>query len=135
MSLVVGNHVLHATVPGLARVGEVQADKVRLDCFESVTQPIAEQIWAKSAECRRVRLGTQTRVFWQDPDTGSWRAGRIVGGEPSGTSSVSEQPAGSDPVLGGAARALGPPGVQSVGLPYLGARTSLRSSVILVSRC
>jgi ATP-dependent helicase HepA len=84
MSLVVGNHVLHAAVPGLARVGEVQSDKVRLDCFESVTQPIAEQVWTQSAECRRVRLGAQTRVFWQDPDTGSWRAGRVVGGEPSG---------------------------------------------------
>jgi ATP-dependent helicase HepA len=115
MSLVVGNHVLHAAVPGLARVGEVQSDKVRLDCFESVTQPIAEQVWTRSAECRRVRLGTQTRVFWQDPDTGSWRAGRVVGGEPSGYF-VRFPNSGQDRILPEAAlRVLGSPGVQSVG--------------------
>jgi ATP-dependent helicase HepA len=83
-SLVVGNLVVHPEVPGLARVSEVRADQVRLDCFESVTKPVAKQVWTRSAECRRARLATQTRVFWQNPDTGVWQAGRIVGGEPSG---------------------------------------------------
>src|SRR6266545_4081941 len=81
-SLVVGNLVVHPEVPGLARVGEVRADKVRLDCFESVTTPVAKQVWARSEQCRHVRLALQTRVFWQDPDTGTWHAGRVVGGEP-----------------------------------------------------
>jgi len=82
--LVVGNLVVHPEVPGLARVGEVRPDQVRLDCFESVTKPVAKQVWTRSGECRRALLATQTRVFWQDPDTGVWRAGRVVGGEPSG---------------------------------------------------
>jgi ATP-dependent helicase HepA len=81
-SLVVGNLVVHPEVPGLARVGEVRADQVRLDCFESVTTPVAKQVWARSEQCRHVRLALQTRVFWQDPDTGTWHTGRVVGGEP-----------------------------------------------------
>jgi ATP-dependent helicase HepA len=84
MALTVGNLVVHSAVPGIGRVGEIAGKQVRLECFESVAEPVVSQIWAEASACRRVRLARQTRVFWQNPDTGLWRAGRIVGGDPSG---------------------------------------------------
>lgn len=38
--------------------------------------------WVESRACRRVRLLPQTRLYHFDPDTGEWRAGRVVGGGP-----------------------------------------------------
>ena len=82
-SLRTGNLVEHELVPGIGRVGDVDGDKVRVDCFESVVEPVAESWWVKATECRRVTLQDQTRVYWQNPDTGEWRAGRKVGGDPA----------------------------------------------------
>jgi ATP-dependent helicase HepA len=79
----VGNLVEHKLVPGIGRVGEIDGDKVRVDCFESVVEPVAESWCVKAAECRRVTLQDQTRVYWQNPDTGAWRTGRKIGGDPS----------------------------------------------------
>jgi ATP-dependent helicase HepA len=56
-------------------------DKVRIDYFESVAGPTACSRWTNAADCRPTRLQEQTRVYWQDQDTGGWRAGRIVGGD------------------------------------------------------
>lgn len=55
---------------------------VRIDWFESVAIQVAESQWVNEAECRRVQLMAQTRVYHRDPDTGTWRAGRVVGGGP-----------------------------------------------------
>lgn len=55
-----------------------------VECFESVATPIAWSGWVPANECRHVRLLNQTRVYWEDPDTGRWRTGRVVGGSPAG---------------------------------------------------
>lgn len=81
--LAVGNMVEHPEVPGIGRVGAVDGDRVRVDCFESVAAPVVGSRWVAASECRPARLLVQTRVYWQDPDTGNWRAGRIVGGDAS----------------------------------------------------
>ena len=77
----VGSMVTHAEVPGIGRVGGIDTGKVRIDCFESVVEPVAESWWVNANECRSVKLQEQTRIYWQKPDTGIWQAGRIVGGD------------------------------------------------------
>ena len=82
-SVNVGQLVVHPGVPGIGRVGETDADTARIDCFESIAEPVAESWWVPASECRRVTLAVQTRVFWLDPSTGAWRVGRVIGGEPA----------------------------------------------------
>ena len=77
----VGSMVVHADIPGIGRVGRIDAGRVRVDCFESIVEPAAESRWVDVNECQPIRLQEQTRVYWQNPDTGVWRAGRIVGGD------------------------------------------------------
>ena len=77
-----GQFVEHPHVPGIGRVGERRGDAVRIDAFESIAAPVAQSYWVPANECRLARLLPQTRVYWQNPDTGRWRAGRIVGGGP-----------------------------------------------------
>jgi ATP-dependent helicase HepA len=67
--------------PGIGRVSEIDGAKVRVDYFESVAEPIAESRRVAAEICRPVKLQDQTRVYRRDPDTGAWRAGRIVGGD------------------------------------------------------
>jgi ATP-dependent helicase HepA len=74
--------VTHAKVPGVGRVGEIDGSRVKVDCFESIADPIAQSWWVEAAECRPAVLQRETRVYWQDADTGTWRTGRIVGGDP-----------------------------------------------------
>ena len=81
IGLQVGSLVEHPQVPGIGRVGAVDGAKVRIDCFESVAAPVVDSRWVAATECRPVKLHVQTRVYWQDSDTGNWRAGRIVGEE------------------------------------------------------
>jgi ATP-dependent helicase HepA len=76
--------VEHPDVPGVGRVGAVDGRRVRVDCFESAATPVAWSCWVPADECRPVRLLNQTRVYWQDPDTGKWSTGRVVGGSPAG---------------------------------------------------
>ena len=66
---------------GIGRVSEIDGSKVKVDYFESVADPIAESRWVAAEVSRSVKLQDQTRVYWQDPDTGAWRAGRVVGGD------------------------------------------------------
>jgi ATP-dependent helicase HepA len=81
IGLQVGSLVEHPQVPGIGRVGAIEGAKVRIDCFESVAAPVVDSKWVTDTECRPAKLLLQTRVYWQDSDTGNWRAGRIVGGE------------------------------------------------------
>jgi ATP-dependent helicase HepA len=67
---------------GIGRVGELGNGKVRVDYFESIADPVAESRWVEVTECRPARLDIQTRVYWQNADTGNWHTGRVVGGEP-----------------------------------------------------
>jgi ATP-dependent helicase HepA len=82
VGLGVGSLVEHPHVPGIGRVGVIDGQRVRVDCFESVADPLVDSRWVPSTQCRQARLLAQTRVYWQNPDTGDWHVGRIVGGEP-----------------------------------------------------
>ncbi len=81
-SSVVGQLVVHPKAPGIARIADIVDDRARLDLFESAAQPVAESLWASLTEVRRCPLGRQTRVFWRESASGSWRAGRVIGGGP-----------------------------------------------------
>jgi ATP-dependent helicase HepA len=76
-----GKFVVHSGVPGIARIGDLAGDQVRLDLFESAADPVAESLWMPVSQVRRIRLSPQTRVFFQDGRQ-RWRAGRILGGGP-----------------------------------------------------
>lgn len=80
--LAVGRLVEHHAVPGIGRIGAVEGSQVRLDCFESVAAPVVDSQWVPADECRPATLLPQTRVYWQNPDTGVWSTGRVIGGEP-----------------------------------------------------
>ncbi|MEU2661919.1 protein DpdE [Micromonospora sp. NPDC007220] len=80
--LPVGQFVEHPKIEGIGRIAERQGDQVRVEAFESVAIPVGFCCWVDVEECQAVRLLPQTRVYWQNPDTGRWRAGRIVGGGP-----------------------------------------------------
>lgn len=77
----VGNVATYASAPGLGRVGMVDGDRVRIDFFESAAEPEVGSVWLPTTEGRRVPLGEQTRVYFQDGKR-RWRAGRVVGGGP-----------------------------------------------------
>jgi len=74
-----GDFVLHAEVPGVARVAELGQSRLRIECFDSVSRPVAFEKWVAVADCTPHILDRETRVFWADPDTAEWHAGRIVG--------------------------------------------------------
>ena len=77
--LEVGNVATYVNAPGLGRVGMVDGDRVRIDFFESAAEPVVGSIWLPLTDTRRVPLGEQTRVYFQDGKR-RWRAGRVVGG-------------------------------------------------------
>src|SRR4051812_13683269 len=77
-----GMLVVHPALPGVAHVGDVRGSTVRLDLFDSAANPIAGQHWVDREDVRRCQVGIQTRVFWKDPATARWVAGRVVGGGP-----------------------------------------------------
>jgi hypothetical protein len=76
IALRAGALVEHNSVPGMGRVGAINGARVRIGCFESVAEPVVDSHWVDSAECNHVRLQREIRVYWQDPDTGVWWAGR-----------------------------------------------------------
>src|SRR5665213_2383100 len=76
-----GQFVVHPKAPGIARIADITGDQARIDLFESAAQVVAESLWVPLSEVRRVRIGTQTRVFFQD-GWKRWRAGRVIGGGP-----------------------------------------------------
>jgi ATP-dependent helicase HepA len=79
--LEVGNFATYAAAPGLGRIGKVDGKRVRVDFFESAAELELGSVWLSTSEARRVPLGEQTRVFFQDGKD-RWRAGRVVGGGP-----------------------------------------------------
>ncbi|BEL10798.1 hypothetical protein Q0Z83_089890 [Actinoplanes sichuanensis] len=81
-ALTIGQFIEHPRVPGIARIAAFEDAAVRVDAFESVAVPVARTWRVPADECRPVRLMQQTRVYWEDPDTGRWQAGRIIGGGP-----------------------------------------------------
>ena len=75
----VGHAVTFTGAPGIGRIGEIVADRVRIDFFESAAEPVTASEWVEAERVRRVRLGEQTRVFFIDGG-GRWRAGRVISG-------------------------------------------------------
>ncbi|ATE52697.1 protein DpdE [Actinosynnema pretiosum] len=82
--LAIGSLVTYQGGPGVGRVGELEDGRVRVDFFESVARPVVDSTWVATADCRAVTLQPETRVYWQNPDTLVWRAGRIANERPGG---------------------------------------------------
>lgn len=78
----IGQFVLCADAPGVARIGSVDGSKLKLEWFESAAQPVADERWVPAGAVRRHQLGVQTRVYWRDAATALWQAGRVIGGGP-----------------------------------------------------
>jgi ATP-dependent helicase HepA len=70
--------------PGIGRVAGVDDDHLRIDFFESIAEPVAESDWVPKAACNQAVLGPETRVYWRNPDTGDWLAGRVKGASSDG---------------------------------------------------
>ena len=87
IGLQVGSLVEHPQVPGIGRIGAVDGARVRIDCFESVAAPVVDSRWVAYAECRPVKLLVETRVYWQDSDTGNWQPAASLEGMRRSTSS------------------------------------------------
>lgn len=62
----------------IGRVSAVQASRVRIEYFESIAEPIAEIADVLVQDCQPVMLPVGARVFWCDPDTHDWTAGRVT---------------------------------------------------------
>ncbi len=77
----IGKLVVQRGTSDIARIGEILGGQVRIELFESAARPDTESVWVPITNVQRVRLGTQTRVFFQDAQQ-RWRAGRVVGGGP-----------------------------------------------------
>jgi ATP-dependent helicase HepA len=82
MGLGVGSLIEHRSSAGIARVAAVDEARLKIEYFESAAEPAVDAGWLPTSECRHVPLQAQTRVFCHDLDTGEWRAGRIVAGQP-----------------------------------------------------
>ena len=76
-----GSFVLHPSVPGIARVVGLPEGKLRIECFDSVSRPVVLDRLVEASDCSPYVLARETRVFWEDPDTAEWRAGRVVGND------------------------------------------------------
>jgi ATP-dependent helicase HepA len=62
----------------IGRVSAVQTSRVRIEYFESIAEPIVEAVDALVQDCQLVTLPVRARVFWCDPDTHDWTAGRVT---------------------------------------------------------
>ncbi len=78
----IGDFVLHPDMHGVAQVADIEGAAIRLESFESVAHPVAEERWVLGASVIRHALSKQTRVFHRD-EWGRWRAGRVISGGPS----------------------------------------------------
>lgn len=75
--LQVGDFVMRQGTDDIGRVGAI-ADKVRIDYFESISQPIAQSQNVAAQNLQPVLLPVGARVFWLNPDTAEWSAGRVL---------------------------------------------------------
>ncbi|QYN37793.1 hypothetical protein K1T35_11440 [Pseudonocardia sp. DSM 110487] len=81
MTLRLGSLVEYVNSPGIGRVARIDGDRIRVEHFESVAEPVADAALLPLAECRPARLERQTRVFRLNGQTGEWTPGRIAGGQ------------------------------------------------------
>ncbi len=73
----VGDLVQFTGAPGVGRVGAVDGSSLRIDYFESIVEQVVESHVVPAESCRRARLEAETRVYWLDPSTRDWLAGRV----------------------------------------------------------
>lgn len=77
----VGRLVTFTGAPGIGRVGAIDGGTLRVDFFESVAEPEVESRMVPSTACQPAALRPETRVFWRNPNTGTWLAGRVQGSQ------------------------------------------------------
>lgn len=68
--------------PGIGKVGEVDAGRVRVDYFESPAATMAQSHWVADHLIHRVLLEREERVWWRSPD-GLWNSGRVIQAGPA----------------------------------------------------
>lgn len=74
-----GQLVEYRGSPGIGRVAGDDGDRLRIDFFESIGEPVAESLSVPKDACSQAVIGPETRVYWRKPDTGDWLAGRVKG--------------------------------------------------------
>ncbi len=74
-----GQLVEFTEAPGVGRVGAIDGDLLRIDFFESVAEEVVHSQHVPATRCWRARLEPETRVYWREPSTGDWLAGRVTG--------------------------------------------------------
>ncbi|MFB6904986.1 protein DpdE [Streptomyces bacillaris] len=74
-----GQLVEFTGAPGVGRVGAIDGDLLRIDFFESVAEEVVHSQHVPATRCWRARLEPETRVYWREPSTGDWLAGRVTG--------------------------------------------------------
>lgn len=77
-SLNIGDLVTYPNSPGVGTIGEISAHRARVDFFASVAEPVVESNWVALIDCSLTLLDPETRVYWRNPDTGTWSPGRIA---------------------------------------------------------
>ncbi|MFG2349648.1 protein DpdE [Streptomyces phaeochromogenes] len=75
----VGHLVEFTGAPGIGRVGAIDGDMLSVDFFESVAEEVVHSQHVPAKNCWRARLEPETRVYWREPSTGEWLAGRVTG--------------------------------------------------------
>ncbi|MFF2522829.1 protein DpdE [Streptomyces liangshanensis] len=75
----IGHLVEFTAAPGVGRVGGIDGDMLRIDFFESVAEEVVHSQHVPAKSCWRARLEPETRVYWREPSTGDWLAGRVTG--------------------------------------------------------
>ncbi|MGK5533402.1 protein DpdE [Streptomyces sp. URMC 129] len=75
----VGHLVEFTGAPGIGRVGAIDGEMLRVDFFESVAEEIVHSQRVTARSCWRAKLEAETRVYWREPSTGDWLAGRVTG--------------------------------------------------------
>lgn len=73
-----GSFIMQMGSWDIGRVGAVEEGRVRIEYFESIAEPIADTTDALVRDCQPVMLPVGARVFWCDPDTHDWTAGRVT---------------------------------------------------------
>lgn len=74
----VGQFVEFTGAPGIGRVADIDGDSLRIEFFESVAEEAVESWRVPAKSCWPARLEPETRVYWHDPSSGDWLAGRAI---------------------------------------------------------
>ncbi len=79
-----GHMVEYRGSPGVGWVAEQRGGRCLVEFFESIAEPVAYSQWVPKSALRYAALAPETRVYWRNPDTGDWLAGRVRAVTPKG---------------------------------------------------